>query len=208
MRNTSYERRATSLGFTLVELLIALVVTSVVLTAVATLAFALSSANDSVDDTSYKQAQVRIATLRISDLIRHSKLICSTPGNDLAVWTDDKNQDGQININELVCIERGDDTAYLRLCEFPSSDISVVELSEIETLTTSGYDVTYIPLIPQCSNVEFLVDAEPPMTKFVSISFNLAENDIIHQYQINATLRSWAGNLLSEDGDDIVSDDD
>ncbi len=202
MRDTRYEK-----GFTLVELLVALVVTGIVLAAVATLAFAMGTANDVADDSSQKQAQVRSATLRISELIRHCKLICGTPGGDLAVWRADDNGNGQININELVYIERGTGSDYLRLCVFPLSDISPVNLSDIETLSTSGYSVTYVPMVPQCSNVQFSFDAAPPNSRLVSIAFDVLENDIFRQYQISAALRGWAGNLLDGSGN-IVSDDD
>ncbi len=196
-------------GFTLIELLVALVVTSIIMTAVATLAYAMSSANDATDDTSRKQAQVRFATLTISDLIRHCKLICATPGGELAVWRADDG-DGQININELVYIERGTGNDYLRLCKFPSTDTSPVNLGDIATLSTGDYDVTYVPLIPQCSNVQFYLDdpGTPPNSRLVTISFDIVENGIARQYQINAMLRGWAGNLLDEGGNNIVSDDD
>ncbi|MFQ6035194.1 MAG: prepilin-type N-terminal cleavage/methylation domain-containing protein [Sedimentisphaerales bacterium] len=203
IRNTRYEK-----GFTLVELLVALVVASVILTTVATLAFALGTASDATDDTSYKQAQVRYATLRISELIRQCKLICGTPGDDLAVWRADDNGDGQININELVYIERGPKADYLRLCEFPLSDTSLVTLSGIKTLSPSSYSVTYVPLVSQCSKVQFSFDVLPPQSKFLSISFDIVENNIVHRYQINNVLRSWAGNLLNETVTAIVSDDD
>ena len=204
MKNTRYKN-----GLTLIELLVAMIVTSIVMTAVATLAFAVSSANKATDDTSQKQAQVRFATLRISELIRHCKLICGTPGGELAVWRADDG-DGQININELVYIERGTGNDYLRLCEFPSADTSPVNLGDIETLSTGNYDVTYVPLIPQCGNVQFYLDDPdtPPDSRFVTISFDIVENGITHQYQINAMLRGWAGNLLNEGGNNIVSDDD
>jgi len=195
-------------GFTLIELLLALIVTGIILTAVTTLAFAIGTANDTSDDIIKKQAQVRFATLRISELIRNCKMICGTPNGDLAVWRADDNTDGQININELIYIERGAGTDYLRLCEFPAFDSSVVNLSDIQTLSTGGYSVTYIPLIPVCSNVQFSLDASPPYSKLVSISFEVFENGIAHQYQINAALNSWAGNLLDTGGNNIVSDDD
>ena len=62
-------------GFTLVELLVAMMVTAIILSAVAALAFAMGSANDSSDDTSHKQAQLRHATINVSELIRHCKLV-------------------------------------------------------------------------------------------------------------------------------------
>jgi prepilin-type N-terminal cleavage/methylation domain-containing protein len=203
MINKKYKK-----GLTLIELLVALIVTSIVLTAVVTLAYALDTVNDVTDETSKKQAQIRFATVRISDLIRHCKLICGTPGGQLAVWRADDG-DGQININELVYIERGTGNNYLRLCEFPLNDTSPVTLSEIATLSTSGYDVRYVPLIPECSNVMFYLDdtISPPKSRFVTISYDVIENGIPRQCQINATLRGWAGNLLNASGN-IVSDDD
>ncbi|MBW7990902.1 MAG: prepilin-type N-terminal cleavage/methylation domain-containing protein [Planctomycetes bacterium] len=203
MRDVRYKR-----GFTLVELLLALIVTGIILAAVTTLAFAVGAANDTTDDTSQKQAQVRYATLRISELIRHCKLICGTPNSEIAIWRSDNNGDGQININELVYIERGIGGDYLRFCEFPLSDASIVNLSDIQTLSTSSYSVTYIPLVPQCINVQFSFDVLPPYSRFVTISFDVLENGIVHQYQINTSLRGWAGNLLDAGGNNIVSDDD
>jgi prepilin-type N-terminal cleavage/methylation domain-containing protein len=195
-------------GFTFVELLVALMVTGIIFAAVATLAYALGTANDATDDMAEKQAQVRYASIRISELIRHCKLICDTLGDDLAVWRADDNNDGRININELVYIEKGTDSNYLRLCMFPSSGTSPVNLSDIETLSASSYDVTYVQLVPHCSSVQFSFDVLPPNSRFVGISFDLVENNVAHQYQVSAALRGWAGYLLSEAGDAIVSDDD
>ena len=189
MKNTRYEN-----GLTLVELLVALAVASIVLTAVATLAYAMSSANDATDDTSQKQAHVRYATLRVSELIRHCKLVCYATGDDLAIWRADDDHDGQINIGELVYIECGPARDYLRLCEFTSVDGSAIEMGAIgpfESNWWSAYssDVNYTRLLPQCRDVQFSLD------------------DIVHKYQLSAALRGWAGNLLDEDGN-IVGDDD
>ncbi len=108
----------------------------------------------------------------------------------------------------MVYVERGAGGDYLRLCEFPSSDTSIVELSDVQTLSTGSYSVTYVLLVPECSNVEFSLDAAPPYSRFVSISFDVLENEIVRQYQINAALCGWAGNLLDAGGNNIVSDDD
>jgi prepilin-type N-terminal cleavage/methylation domain-containing protein len=201
-------------GLTLVELLLALIVSSVVLTAVATLAYAVGSANDVTDDTSYKQAQVRVATLRISDLIRHCKLICAAPGDDLAVWRADDNNDGKINPTELVYVEAGQLRDRLQLLEFSwamSWDLTLSELADTNTKEALMLACTpqQIVVVPRCGNVQFSgLDAVVPRSRFVSISFDLAQNNTTHRYQINASLRTWAGNLLNEAGDAIVGDDD
>ncbi len=213
MRYTRYNR-----GLTLVELMVALVVTSVVLAAVATLAYALGTAYDAADDTSQKQAQVRYATLRISELIRHCKLICSATDEDFAIWRADDNEDGQVNISELVFIEKGSSSNRLRLCEFPlSSPDTGISLSEIGAFSSNWWtayssEVNYTVMLPQCSNVQFDLYAPPPalptQSRFVSISFELVENGMARQYQINARLRGWAGNLLNQTGDSLVDSDD
>lgn len=200
-------------GLSLVELLVALVVTSIVLAAVATLAFAMTAAGDATDQASQNQAQLRFATLRISQLIRYCKLICHTSSTDLAIWKADNNNDGKININELVYIETGPDSNYLRLCELSCPDNPPVKLSNIDSLQTNWYlsygaAVNYNPWIPQCNNVQFAFDLPPPQTKFVGISFDLTENNQPRHYEVNAALRCWAGNLLHKNGNEIVSDDD
>jgi prepilin-type N-terminal cleavage/methylation domain-containing protein len=200
-------------GLTLVELLVALVVTSIVLTAVATLAFAVSSANDASDDTSEKQAQLRYASLRVSELVRNCKLICSSSSDDLAVWRADDNDDGKININELVYLECGSGSNRLRLCEFPVINNSPISLGTIGALSTNWWqvyssDITYTNLIPQCSNVQFYFDVGPPDTRAVAISFEIQQRGVSHDYQISSVLRGRAGYLLDAGGEIVASDDD
>jgi prepilin-type N-terminal cleavage/methylation domain-containing protein len=175
-------------GFTLVELLVALMVASIVLTAVATLAYALGTANDASDDSAERQAQVRYATLRISELIRHCKLVHTVSESEVVLWRADDNNNGQIDAAEQVSIEARLEQGNMQLCE------------------SSGLAEPVV-LIPQCSNVRFMVDSAAPWSKFVSISFDVSENGVVRQYQISTALRSWAGHLLDGSGN-IVSDDD
>jgi prepilin-type N-terminal cleavage/methylation domain-containing protein len=215
-------------GFTLIELLVAMVVTGIVMSAVATLAFAMSSANKTTDDTSQKQAQIRFATLRITDLIRHCKLICGTPGNDLVIWKADDNPDNnKIDVLELAYIDTGNNTDQIRILEFSTCpdwekywfgeylyernlQIYALQLDWLKDYFVSRCQETYIQLVPECSNVQFQLDNEerPPLSRFVNISFDITENGSVHQYQIDSALRSWAGNLLNDAGDSLVSDDD
>ena len=201
--------------FTLVELLVALMVMSIVFTAVVVLASALGSAHQSSGDIAQKQAQLRIATLRMSDLIKQCRLVCGTPGNDLAVWRADDNGNSKINETELVYIEAGDNINFIRLLDFPSKpswlnlNINPKDIQDgwVKTSLKMYCQKRYVTLIPQCSNVQFTLDAKSPQTRFVSISFDLEENGITHHYQINASLQAWAGNLLNSSGN-IVRDDD
>jgi prepilin-type N-terminal cleavage/methylation domain-containing protein len=208
MRDTKYKN-----GFTLIELLVALVVTGIILTAVATLAYALGTANDAGGDTSRKQVQVRVTTLRISELIRHCKLICGTADNDLAVWRADDNDNGEINPQELVYLEMGAGRDYVQLLDFPSAANWRVTLSSILGGTAKQElvlvcDERRTNLVPQCSNVQIVLDSPPPWSKSVSMSFDLVENGLVRQYQISAVLRGWAGNLLDDVGNIVSGDDD
>jgi len=83
----------------------------------------------------------------------------------------------------------------------------VISLSGVQALVPDESSCSYITLIPQCSNLGFSFDAAPPDTQFVSVSFDLEENGIGRQYQINAALRCRAQYLLNGSGE-IVSDDD
>ena len=166
MRDTRVQK-----GLTLVELL-------------------LGTANDATDDVSLKQAQLRFTTLRVQELIRHCKLICSVSNDDFALWRADDNNDGHINIGEIVYIEWGSDRDHLQICEFPSSDGSDINIGSIDAVATNWWSsysssVEYTQVLPQCSNVQCGFDVAPPQSQFVSLTFNLTENNIPHQHQIS-----------------------
>jgi len=200
-------------AFTLVELLLALIVAGIISAAVVTLAYAVSTANDVSDNTSQTQAYVRYTTLRISELIRHCKLVCGMSGDDLAVWRADDNGDGQINPRELVYIEMGAGRDYVRLLDFPSAGDWLVTLSSILGGTakqelTLVCDERQTSLVSECSNAQIVLDSSPPWSKLVSLSFDLVENGAVRRYQVNAALHGWSGHLLDDSGDVIYSDDD
>jgi len=195
-------------GLTLVELLVALVVTSIILGAVATLAFAIGVANDTAGQTALRQAQLRYATMRIRDIIRHCKLICAAEDNNLRIWLADNNNDNKINIGELVFIDAGENRDHLALYQFPSINTSVLSINDVKSVVPDDYQADYVALLPQCSNVRFLLDSPAPYTRFVSIGFDLDQGNVITSYQITAAARSWAGYLLGPSGQIVSGDDD
>ena len=215
MLRTRYQMRdkKQEKGLTLVELLVAMIVTGIVLTAVATLAFAMGTANKSSDDVSAKQAQLRFATLKIQELVRNSRLVCFFAIDNIALWISDDNNNGQINIGELVYIDSGQSGDYIRLCQFSSTDNTAINPGSIGTFDSNWWsaypcDIEYMLIIPECADVQFSLDNEiqPLQSEFVSISLKMVENGISHLYQINSCLRGRSENLL--DGFNIVSDDD
>lgn len=213
-------RRHDKNAFTLVELLLALAVTSIIMMAVITLAFALGAANDSSNNGAEKQAQLRYATFRISELIKHCKLICGTPGDDMVIWKADYNDDGEINPGELVYIELGAGRSHIKLLEFSPKEpegnwftnrtftIDDIKSGEAKIDLLAKCENNYTNVLLHCSNSLFLLDTDAPQTQFVSISFGLEEDGIVHDYQINACLQAWAGHLLDSDGEIVDEDDD
>jgi len=204
-----YNRRK---GLTLVELLVAIMVTSIILGCVGSLAYAMSYTSENGENIAEKQAHLRSATMRISDLIRHCRLICTLEENNISIWRADDNGDGRINLDELVYIGSDFDRDYVRVFEF-YDDNRVLNLDEIKPMVTgwSNYgcgSFRYTRWIPDCHNVVVAVDAQPPLSKTAYISFDMEEGGVLRHYQITASLRGRAGHLLNNSATAIVTDDD
>jgi prepilin-type N-terminal cleavage/methylation domain-containing protein len=200
-------------GFTLAELLVAMVITGIILSSALAMAFAMDTAKKTSDDTSQKQAQARYAILRISELLRECKLITATHANDFAIWRADDNGDGRMNIGEIAYIDKGENGNCLRISTISGAGIFGLSLSDTKAISTLWWStmngtIKTTTIIPQCSNVQFEFDGNPPQTKFVTVSFNLDENGTIHQYQISTSIRCWAGNTLNGSGNIVTTEDD
>jgi prepilin-type N-terminal cleavage/methylation domain-containing protein len=209
-------------GLTLVELLVALMVCSIIFTSVATLAYAMGNAQKSSEQLSRHQAQIRYATLRISELIRYAKFVVLS-GDDLAIWRADDNADNQINPSELVYIEAGAERNHIYILEFPDASGDEVLLENIKngsakTSLIASYDERRIEVIPQCSSVKFyeitvsngivtaIENGIDENTGFVGIGFDLDQAGTTRHYEISASVRCRADYLL--DGSSIVASDD
>jgi prepilin-type N-terminal cleavage/methylation domain-containing protein len=197
LRFTNRGLSAHKKAFTLVELLVALSVTAVILGAVAAFAYAIMVANKTSDDTSQKQAQVRLATVRISEIIRYSYLVCRNSSSDIAIWTADLDLDDQIGISELVYIETNG--SYIRLTTFAvgsygTKRFTITEVSNgtARTWLNANCTPSYTNIIPSTSSVTFVVDQAAPCTRSVGILFNITENTVTKTYQINSVLRGRA----------------
>ena len=202
-------------GFSLAELIIALMVTSIVLTAAVTLSYALSSAYDSTGDIGEKQAQVRYTNMRITELIRHSMLICAWFYGDLVVWRADDNADNQINVSEVVYIETGFGGSYIRLLQFTPNagddqniSLNLVQRSYLKSVLSSRYPQVRTTLIEKCDGVKIILDDYPPYTKLVNIMFSIEEHNQVRTYQISTNLRCWAGHLIKTSSELVTQDDD
>jgi prepilin-type N-terminal cleavage/methylation domain-containing protein len=200
-------------GFTLVELLVALAVTSVILSAVATLAFAMSSATRASEDAAFSQTEMRTATLHLAELIRNCRMICAAPGDDLVVWKSDDNNDGRINLNELVYIERGTTHSFLKLGQFsnaadPCVPFSSLGLTGTKASLATSYGKTDVVLIRSASNVQFTWDPPSPTNRRVVISLDLAQDQAVRHYEVQLTAVGSAANWLNTTATALVTQDD
>ncbi len=196
-------------------MLVALAVTGIITGAVATMAYAFSTAEEDGRGRSMEQAQLRYTVLRLGELLRNARLICGYNDGDLVVWVNDDNEDSDdyeendINVNELVIIERGGDSEYLRLRKFDTFDNPRVTLSQTTSLDRESYRNNVIELKPLCRNVQFdLHGQDPPYTQRVSLAWEAPDGGGWRSYRISANLRGWSGHLLSEDGNEIVPEQD
>ena len=200
-------------GFTVIELLVALVVTSVILSAIATLAFAMSTATRSGEDVAFAQTEVRTAMMQLVELIRDCRMVCAAPGDDLVVWKSDDNGDERINLNELVYIERGPGHNVLQLGRFsgagnPEVVFNSLHLAATKSDLAAAYTQSDVTLIRSCNNVQFDWDQAPPLTRRLTISFDLTEDYVVRHYQIETSLLGSAQHLLNAGATDLVTDDD
>ncbi|MHC4293268.1 MAG: PilW family protein [Planctomycetota bacterium] len=182
-------------GFTLVELLVAMLITSIVVSAVASLAFAFGNARDFAEKTSRQQSYIRFTTLKLSELLRHCKLVNCLSGETIVIWRADDNGDDKININELVFINRGSERNYIQLDEY--SDASIVDFGEV-VVPNPVWTKSSISLIGNCANVEYNLDSAPPDTELVGIAFDVLEDSGIQHYQLSSKLRCKANYLLDD----------
>jgi prepilin-type N-terminal cleavage/methylation domain-containing protein len=203
-------------GFTLAELLVALMVTAIVLGAVGSLAYAMSSAKDASDDTSLKQAQVRAAAMRITELVHNAKLICGMPTDAIVIWRADTDSNKKINSDELVYIQSNAARNKIQLVQYnrpvlfnTAFMLAGIQSGVAKSVLDMACQKTTVDLIPQCSDVVLVVDnaAIPQKSKLVRIKFTITENNSPRTYEFCATVESPAFNLLTS-GNIIVSSDD
>lgn len=200
-------------AFTLVELMVTLVVTGILLSAVATLAFAMSSGTRAGADAAQSQARIRLGTLRVLDLVQNCRMVLTASPLELAIWRNDDNADGRINANELVFLQCTSMHKSLSLTQFssvsnPEITFSSGSLSPSKIALILWHHGKEVALLPEGTDVQFTCDVAPPLTQQVTISFELAQDGISHEYEISATLRAWAGHLLNDAQDGLVTEDD
>lgn len=207
-------------AFTLVELMVGLMVTSILLSAVATLAFAMSSASTAGGDSALRQAHLRNATVRLSELISNCKMACVVSGQDLAIWTADRNNDSMVNVNvnvtdnELIYVEYkgADRKLQLRLLKPLINRTYTIDKLALPTTKTQVLNLSYsttVLLIDDCNDAQFVpLDALSLRTRLLAIRFQTMEDGAYQWHEIVAGVRCRADYLFSASGEVILTGDD
>lgn len=145
----------------MVELMMALIIASIVLAAVATLAGATNAANNATDQMGREQGQLRMVSMRLSDLIRRGNRVMSANTEGFQLWHDN-NADGLATADELTLIARG-----------TGGNTLTIGTSENHS---------------KCKNISFGYDAAAPDTRFITVSFQITENRQVQNHSVNARL--------------------
>lgn len=202
-----YQRKQS--GFTLFELMISLAISAIILSAVASLTYAVSYAIKDTEEISQKQARVRMATLKIKELVKNCKMIVYSAGNDIVIWESDVDSDSKIDSDEIVYIETGSDDK-IELVYFNSgATFGIFQFisGAAQTWLWSNVDVR-ATFLEDCSSVSVGFDVATPQSRFVSISFDYDGPDRITTFEINAQMTGASGYLLDGSGELYSSDDD
>jgi hypothetical protein len=189
-------------------------VMSIILAAVAALSFALGSANDSADNTSDIYSRIRYTTMRISELLRSSKMVCASFSNGVAIWRADDNSNNQINPGEIVYLETGSNC--LKIVSFQPTLLTAGQILSLANIANgqariwlnANCQVNSVTLVNNCNSVSFSTDIGPPFTRQLKVFFSVNQGGIARNYQITDCVRCYADYLLDASGQiDPVDDD-
>ena len=153
----------------MIELMVALLVASIILSAVATLASATTAADRATDQMGRDQSQLRMVSMRLTDLIRRANGVTISAVNGFQLWHD-TNADGLETSDERTTIIRG-------------SDLNTLTIGSKES-----YD--------KCQDITFAYDAASPDTGFITVGFKITENGRLQEHTINARL--WVSDGYKE----------
>ena len=148
-------------AFTLPELLMAMAITAVVGLAVVTVTFALSNAQAHAGVRSDAIQSARAGMVRIEAVLRKCKLVTGGDGGSMVCWMGDRNDDGAINLDEIIVIRHlsGSRVVELRQVSFPDTlapDI-VTALNQSRTLAGAANTAGVSSLMDQAIYNSYLM---------------------------------------------------
>ena len=193
-------------GFTLTELLLAIIITGIILTAVASLVFAVGrlwAHNGAQDNVGILQNSV---SWRVGDLVRHSRLVLSVDDRRIGLWASDLDQDGKIDVCELVEIYYDASADHVQRIQYDApagthvSDVSVFASSDAWTAVMQPYQQYKHSAVLATGVTGWTVsrDAAAPAARIITVRFTVEEGEIERESTFSATLRSRDTDVIAE----------
>jgi prepilin-type N-terminal cleavage/methylation domain-containing protein len=104
-------------AMTLVELLIAMVITGLVAAGAASILFATSQATDDRNDVRRSVVRSAAADTRLRGKVHSSRSFLAAGADELVLWANDENDDGVVNLGEILFFQRDGTANELRYYE-------------------------------------------------------------------------------------------
>ncbi len=207
-------------GFTLAELAIAAAITVVIGAAVTGVAVGLSNAQEHSEEYHRSLRNAQTASIRLPETLRRALLVTAGSDDRLVLWAEDTNDDGEINVSEVLKIYF--DVATHQLIErsyiFPEAMAQDTRDALDYTLSLGEVDDTSIcesgSLYPQydtkrvlANNVrsfELQFSPDSPETKMVAFGLVVGEGDNAVKIRGAARLRADQVSRVGKSDDKYV----
>jgi len=168
-------------AFTLLEMTIAITITAITGLSVAGATIALSQAHQDTANFYQSLQTARSAMIRIQKAVNKAELITACTSTVIILWADDTNNDGKINVDELLVLALDAESRQITLYRlvFPTGlaaalnvEAALADLTDASTvtkmLTDSEYDTSTV-LATDVTDFCLTASPAPPMTVMVGI---------------------------------------
>lgn len=195
--------RSRTKGMTLAELTVGMVMLSVIALAVAGLTASLSDAYAGGERFYTSLQMARVSMLRIETEARKAHMFLSDDANSeaaIALWTEDANNDGKVNLSEITLYwyQAGTGRLVRQRLVFPPVNQALDYALEKDSLGDVNLVVLlmwwfspYLQEADLCKNVSscrFATDQAPPDTKLLSIRMTVGQTGKEVQLQTAVSL--------------------
>jgi hypothetical protein len=188
---------------TLTELVLGMVITAIILSAVATLSFALGTAKTTTDNLNENQTEIRLALIRLDELIGNSIIVRKTVSGSIALWTGDENGNNALDGSEVAYIKDDSQNSRITIITYPDSFATVSNIDNILNGTVLGSQKKTV-LIDDCININFSVTDN----QLVNINFDHYLDGQLIPYSFSTKLRASAEYLIDPFTGQIDNTDD
>lgn len=189
---------------TIAELLIALTITALVGTTATAMLFATVNATDERNDFRHVNVRTAVVKDRLADEIRASLAFLAVGANELVLWSSDGNENGAVNLDELVLIERDPGSNELRryAVDWPAGwDQATIDAANTAYLPSADFSAAatlakgagYFPAAVWSTEVTAMtvtLDAATPQpARLATITLTISAGDLSDESVVAAALR-------------------